>query len=575
MKNITVLSISKFYPGIYKLKKGDVVTLIKEPNNKHDKYAIQVCLPDKTQIGYVASSPNTVLPNTLSNTEIHSLFDNMTKAVIIEKKAGTDFMFTYTAKLLKKAKKEVNKINFKLIGGITTYPGKTKLINDLKSSSRKIKLIVLDGKIIAKYQNDIAGRVVGKEEEMEILKQCIEDFPEVLADAFSVEKGAILCSVKLKENIETTHVKLDEAIEKIISRGINTKDDINEKLLYLRKNKVPSKAIAELFNSYVKYPNHIANRIPQKPKVLYVDTEGLVRDCVCYMNIGSNLLFEGDKGTGKNVLTETLAWLYNRPLYEFSSNSQHSNHSLLGGQTFENTKQDNKEERKKTSKSFFNTIKLFKKVFSKESQNIDIDESELSGIEKFLYKTLNKSDKDLVFEKSPILEAFEVGGIIVLDEFNTSLAHVMPIFNALLDDRRRMDITNYGLALGHPNFCAIATQNRDYEGTFEGNEATMDRFEPIIFPALTSIEGVLKERVPNISYDTLVTANKLYLKMKTAVEIGEIDEQALSIRGFVSACKVTEQGKPFKEALNTSVANRVRDLDDRKAVKNFIDLQLG
>ena len=186
-----------------------------------------------------------------------------------------------------------------------------------------------------------------------------------------------------------------------------------------------------------------------------------------------------------------------------------------------------------------------------------------------------KGNQELVFETSAILDAFTKGGILVLDEFNTALAHVMTMFHSLLDDRREIEVTGYGLVRGHKNFFAIATQNRNYQGTFETNEATADRFEPIIFPPLTSLVEMLKERVPGASYEVLVMADNLYTTIKTEVETGTISNQVLSPRGFISACQVIVNGMPPKRAFEISIANRATNPAERNIIKNIIDLQIA
>lgn len=571
---VTVIAMKK-YPNSEKIQVGTMVDLVKEPTNTHDNEAIAVEL-DGIHAGYIANSVGkTVLGEGISASEANKKFKEVAKAEILSFAEKRGAMSFFNAELIlteETVKKPIRELNFRLVGGFTTYPAKGDLVSDLlKSSPRKIKLTLYNQNIIGEYNGKPAGMIKDSVENLEIIQQYIEDSPEVIAEAMSSDRGDVLCNLKLNSVVKTNRVALEEVLDNIILKGINTKAEIDEKLEYLRNCNVSDIAVISLFESYVEYPEHVKNRIPKRPKVVYVDTSGIVDDAICYMNIGSNLLFEGDKGVGKNVLTETLAWLFNRPQYEFSGNSQHSNNSLLGSHTFNNPKLDSEEDKKETVKSFLSLTKIIKGIFFKG----DVEETELNGMQKFLYKFLFKSDKELVFEMSSILEAFTNGGIIVLDEFNTNLAHVIPIFNALLDDRRSMEVTGLGLIKGHKNFCAIATQNRDYEGTFEGNEATLDRFEPILFPPLNSISGVLMERIPTISYETISVANRLYLTIKSSVEAGQISDQALSIRGFISACKVMEQGKPLKEALIKSVANRITDIDDRRAVINIIDLQLG
>ena len=561
---VTILAIKRHYEKAQKLKEGDIVELIKEPDNAHDSDALKVVWKGE-MVGYVANNEKTVLEGTLSATEIHSKIKDGVKVKLLklENDEG-NFMNVFKGEIIKEKKKAKKKeIEFSLIGGFATYHGKKDLISDIENGGNRIvKLFKGEDNIFVEYNGKIAGKVSATEEVNEILEECLEDLPEVIATANGIDKGNILCSLEVKASVSKRKTNIKGEIERIVKEGINTQEEIERKLDYLKKSKVSKVNIELIFKSYEKYPKEVASRIPKKPDVLFVDTEGLVATSIFYINAKKNLIFEGEKGVGKNVLTETLAWIYNRPLYEFSSNSQHSNSSLLGGQTFvEKTKKGKSKQNKVIARLLGTFVK----------RDNDTTDEEIKALEG-LIDGFNRNNKELVFEMSSILEAFKNGGILVLDEFNTSLAHVMPIFNALLDDRRRMEVTGLGQIKGHPNFCAIATQNKDYQGTFESNEATADRFEPIIFPQSTTIVNILKERVPEIGYDTLTIADELYQGIKSAVEIGEIGQGALSIRGFISACEVISLGMDTKTAFITSVAHRASDLEERRAIENMIDL---
>lgn len=569
---VTVLAMDK-YKASENIKIGDMVELVREPANQYDINAIKV-MKGKEQIGYLANnSEKTVVPGTSSATNLNGTIFKITKAKILRLYHDSHYMKQFIAVIVPETEKtkqpeKKKELSFALIGGFTTFPGKKELIEAIKSGKKLVNIIKeTNGTIIASYNNKAAGKVKADEETMKIISDYLDSNPEVIAVAIRNNKANVICTMEIKDGIKTKKIETDNIINRIIKEKINTQEEINEKIEYLKANKVSDENIGLLFESYVKYPEKIANRIPKKPKILFVDSENyLVSNSVYYINAKKNLIFEGDKGVGKNVLTETLAWLYNRPLYEFSSNSQHSNNSLLGGQTFVSK---NKQEEKKNNKILAN---FFARVMAKLSGVSKPEEEEITSVEKLIKNLSN--DKELKFEMSSILEAFVNGGILVLDEFNTSLAHVMPIFNALLDDRRRIEVTGLGLAVGHPNFCAIATQNKDYEGTFEANEATADRFEPIIFPPLTSISEILKERVPDIDYETLTLADNLYQGIKASAESGEMGDKILSIRGFISACEVIGLGMDKKQAFINSVANRASDLDDRKSIRNMIELSV-
>lgn len=541
---------------------GDVLRLEKEPHEKDPK-AIKVL--SKGQFGYIANSEGkTVLQNTESATKVGERFKETASATIIGLDHKKGPMHVYLAKLLlTETEKSKPKIDFILSGGFTAYPGKTELVADVRNSPREIKLVLINGKLCGEYKGKLSGIVKMDEETIDVLTQYTEDLPEVVAVASSVNGANIACSLTVETMVKPRMIKMQEVIDEIINNGIDTRESIGEKLEYMRRNKVSETDMVLVFKSYFLYPESVRNRISKKPKVLYVDTQGLVADSIAYMNVGKNLVFEGDKGVGKNILAETLSWLYARPRYEFSLNSQQNNNSLLGGKTFAPPTDENKK-----SKKVF--ARLISKFFFKKDKE-DINETELTAIEEFLSTITSNKSQQLVYEMSAILEAFVHGGILVLDEFNTSLAHVLTVFHSLLDDRRQIEVTGYGLIEGHQNFVAIATQNKDYQGTFDANEATADRFEPIIFPPMTSLMGMLKERVPNASYDLLVVADRLYAGIKSAVELQDLPSQALTSRGFVSACEVIVNGMSPNRAFTISVANRASDNDAKQAIKNMID----
>lgn len=583
MKKILTLIIDKSVLAKHPMGLSTEVVIRKKPE-LDDKEAINafiaVTKADGTiveeLVGYIANKTSSIIEGTMPATQIGSDFVAVAGARVLTMEGIVNGECYYTAEFVKtevevKDKKE---FSFILSGGLTTYPGKSKLTADTKVRSRDVKIVLLDGKLIGEYEGIPAGIVRADEEVSAILVQFCEDLPDVIAKSTSVDKGNILCTLSISAVVATRHEALADVINRVLEEGIETQEALDEKLDYLRKCKVSEIAIASLFESYVKYPDNVKGRIPSKPKTLYIDTEGMVASIIPYYNIGKHLAFEGDKAVGKNVMAETLGWLYARPIYEYSFNSQQSNNSLLGAKTFADNKEDDATEKKEVMESLFILTSLLNKAGT-EGGNTEMAEAELEKAQKAYYKGLGSKDQALVFEMSSVLEAAAYGGQLVADEFNTAQASILSIFNAMLDDRRRIEVTGLGVIQAHKNFIVISTQNRDYEGTFEANEATRDRFEPVLFPALSGISGVLQERVPGVAYETVLECNKLYLGLKSAVDSGSMSSQVLSLRGFVSACEVLAQGVPLKNALTNSVANRISDVDERRAVIEMISCQLG
>lgn len=64
------------------LNVGNILTLVKEPDNTHDAEAIVVKLDDE-KIGYVANSTNTVVKGTMSAGRVYDKINNIQQAEVI------------------------------------------------------------------------------------------------------------------------------------------------------------------------------------------------------------------------------------------------------------------------------------------------------------------------------------------------------------------------------------------------------------------------------------------------------------------------------------------------------------
>lgn len=572
---VTLVGISAQAPGKKYVEVGKTVQLEKEPNNEFDTLAVAIKCQGELA-GYVASKQkavNTDSYKTIDNQEFQPMLpaDTIEGIVVeeVEVQMARRLSKGFIIEVIIPEEKEEDENEFILVGSRSVNPGRGQLTDDFKKGQTCIITLKLEGdKVIAMYQGVRCGNVNNPSNKLKTYASS-----GVSAKLERQEKTSFVCSVienatldKLKE----AEKSCEDLISHIVSSGIDTKKSIDQKLKYMRDNGVSEKTITGVLSTYVVYPEHVKGKVPEKPMTLYQDSgTGIVKKSIAYMVLSRNLLFEGDRGVGKNVLTETLAWVFNRPLYEFSLNSGHDNTSLLGGKTFAEVEDDSQEEKLNFSKSF---LKFLRNSISLKAKNVEEEEAQnFSGV--FTKLTTYFSGKKLTFEKSAIVEAFEYGGIIVFDEFNTSLGHVMSVFNSLLDDRRRITVPGYKTINAHPNFVAIATQNKDYQSTFENNEATIDRFVPIIFPTLRSIEDILFAKVSGVDARTVKTCQKVFEGMKNAIENGEINERCLTIRGFIDACLGTQQDIPLKEALIDNVANRAQDIDDRKSIRNMIDVQ--
>lgn len=394
----------------------------------------------------------------------------------------------------------------------------------------------------------------------------IEETAEKEITATVSENAGTLFIGVIKEKVKVSDEEMDSIVEGISSGTSTDKKTVGEIIKYLEANSVNQNIISRIVDGYKKYPATVAKKIPMKPRVPYVDTKGILQKTLAYAAIGQHMLFDGDRGVGKNVLCETIAWVLQRPLYEFSLNSEQDNVSLLGGKTF------------KTDSSILDKaafIENLKKArdYLRGGEKCDNPDEIVSAIQTIA--EMMGGPKNIEFEANSIIQALENGGILVLDEFNTAVSSVMSLFNSMLDGRGRIDVPGYKLVSAHCNFLCIATQNSDYQGTFQTNEATVDRFVRIVFPALDDIRSMIRKHVPGINNALLSRIGKVYESVQKSVQAAQINERALSIRGFVTAAKaITELELNPLQTLIDCVAQKGTDESEREAIKNIIELHI-
>lgn len=79
---ITITGMNYYY-GTDILKKGDKVKLVKEPENEHDREAIEVKAKGLGRIGYVANSPRTVCGESISAGRVYDKIGKKAAAEVI------------------------------------------------------------------------------------------------------------------------------------------------------------------------------------------------------------------------------------------------------------------------------------------------------------------------------------------------------------------------------------------------------------------------------------------------------------------------------------------------------------
>ena len=183
---------------------------------------------------------------------------------------------------------------------------------------------------------------------------------------------------------------------------------------------------------------------------------------------GQNLLLTGPKATGKNILAENLAYIFNRPSYNVSFHVNTNSGDLIGTDTFE--------------------------------------------------------DNEVKLRKGSIYRCAEYGGFGILDEINMAKNDAVSVLHATLDYRRIIDVPGYEKIDLHPATRFIGTMNYGYAGTKELNEALVSRFLVIYMPALTedTLSQIFHSAFPRLKQEAEKQFSGLFLDLQKKADNSEI-----------------------------------------------------
>ena len=266
-----------------------------------------------------------------------------------------------------------------------------------------------------------------------------------------------------------------------------------------------------------QYPadSKLTGRIPE-PEYYYYGRETW-NLALAALLAGKNLLLAGPKATGKNVLSENLAALFARPMWNVSF-------------------------------------------------HIGTDASYLVGTDTY-------NGQAVVFRPGPIWLCAKEGGFGVLDEINMAKNEALAVLHAALDFRRSMDVPGYDKIDLRPETRFIATMNYGYAGTRDLNEALTSRFAVLDMPVISAdnLQKLISRRYPDIRPQICDQLVRLYGELEKKAESAEISDAALDLRGLLDAIALMEQGLRSGDALTMCVVNKSFDPYERGLIRDVID----
>ncbi|WP_047155076.1 AAA family ATPase [Aneurinibacillus tyrosinisolvens] len=186
---------------------------------------------------------------------------------------------------------------------------------------------------------------------------------------------------------------------------------------------------------------------PTKPKTPYMGP--VFGRAMRHILNGKALLLNGDKGTGKDTLINTISWVLSLPLYLTTGNVDETKESVVGD----------------------NTLKA----------------------------TSNGSE--IEFKNSPFAIGVEKGGLTHYAEMNMISGNVTSIFHSVLDENAALP-TPDGTIKRHKNHVFIGSVNvgEQYTGTQKLNGALVDRMVVLNMPYVADFKTLISKKIRTNRY---------------------------------------------------------------------------
>lgn len=262
--------------------------------------------------------------------------------------------------------------------------------------------------------------------------------------------------------------------------------------------------------------DEVSERIIKKPGALYFGGKVWTQAIAALLG-GNNILLEGEKATGKNVLAENLAFAFGRPMWDIS-------------------------------------------------MHVNIDASALIGAESF------KND-EVVFRPGAVHNVATYGGFGVLDEVNMAKNEAVAVLHAVLDDRGVIDVPGYDRI--HLNSASrfIATMNYGYVGTRELNEALVSRFVVIHVPSLdvNGMKKLMYSKFDNLNKTNLTYIIKVFFDLQEKAKNGEISTRSVDLRGIIDSIRMMDYGVSPLDAITCCVVNKCFDTYEKTKVQDVVN----
>ncbi len=398
---------------------------------------------------------------------------------------------------------------------------------------------------------------------------------------------------------------IQELADKKVEEGIVSKEGAEQRIQYMVDNNFDPILLKRVVEEWRHY-----DKEPLEPGCLYVDpyienakkmrVEGLMAENMRSALSRHGMIYMGDKSVGKNVCADTLTWLLCMPRYIITFSRQMTPSMVYGEKATDNSAAD-------AIRNFNSTIlKQADDIRSKRDRLLELcanagetipdadafvkamlSEKENEILEKaqnFEKLKAQAASVNIIIDKSELYDWLVTGGVMIFNEMNMAEANFFASFtNQLLDGTGVLFIPGRGEIPINKNCVLVGTQNENYEGTEQMNEATMSRFDCQIFQQPKTIKNQLvaavkreitKDGFPNLAIDTTwyTQSEKFYNECNKAVKAQTVSNACLNIRGIARAIALVAESQGYMKlvrALELCVVNTCTE-EDRDNVKTWL-----
>lgn len=460
----------------------------------------------------------------------------------------------------------------------------------------------------AKDENNI-GRVMNVLDESgtaQSLATLCEELYEIKIEKF--EKNVFTGKFNLlgmkteeKEAESKESDRIMSLIKEKIDAGIISKEEMRDILRYMKEELFDERLMYYVIKQYAGH----SGKQPQRPSTLYKDPwlkerkaarkQTDVAEACRNALVGNAIILEGPKAVGKNVFTETIAWILHKPLYLITFSPNMAPSFIYGEKSTDNSaaealakfdpeilkKAKEIEDRRNNARMLAALARssganeAVVKMAEDSAAKLTVEEEDiLSQAALFQKQAVQATSVNIVVDSSPLYDALadENGAMICFNEMNLAEPGFFASFtNQLTDGTGFINIPGRGEVKIHKGFCIVGTQNADYAGCQQQNEATVSRFGCIRFKQPKSIVNLLKvatmSKIRKDGFDDVEIPDEY---VKQAADFynavygastrpdAMITNASLNIRGYVRALSVVAESNgecKLVDELQTQVIN--------------------